>query len=98
MVERSKGSRQKTRKKLKRKKKEKGKIFIKRHINEFESGDRVIIKPDPSFQKGLMHGRFIGKSGEIIKKRGRGYEVLIKDGNKEKIIITYPVHLKKVSK
>ena len=96
MVERSKGSRQKTRKKLKRKKNEKGKIFIKKYIQEFKEGDIVVIKPDPSFQKGLMHNRFIGKSGKIIRKRGRGYEVLVKDGKKEKTIITYPVHLKKV--
>ena len=98
MVERSKGSRQKTRKKLKRKRKEKGKIFIKKFIQEFKEGDKVVIKPDPSVQKGLVNRRFIGKSGEIIGKRGRGYEVLVKDGRKEKVVITYPVHLKKVSK
>ncbi len=97
MVTRSKGGRQKTRKKLRRRASEKGKIFIKKFLQEFQVGDRVVIKPDPSYQKGMPFRRFIGKAGVVIGKRGRAYEIKIKDGRKEKLIISHPVHLKKVS-
>ena len=97
MVTRSKGGRQKTRKKLRRKASEKGKIFIKRHLQEFEIGDRVVIKPDPSYQSGMPFRRFIGKAGTVVGKRGKAYEIKLMDGRKEKLVISHPVHLKKVS-
>ncbi len=97
MVTRSKGGRQKTRKKLRRKASERGKIFIKRFLQKFEVGDRVVIKPDPSYQKGMPFRRFIGKAGVIVGVRGKSYEVKIKDGRMEKLVVSHPVHLKKVS-
>ncbi len=98
MVVRSKGYRRGTRKKLRRKASERGKIFIKRYLQEFKEGDKVIIKPDPSFQKGLPFRRFIGKVGEVVKKEGRAYKIKVNDGKKIKYLITYPVHLLKVKR
>lgn len=81
---------------LKRKKKrEKGKLKLSTYFQEFEIEDRVAIirehSEDPKFPK-----RIQGLSGRIIGKRGKAYLVQLKEGNKEKIHIIKPVHLKKL--
>lgn len=94
MVTRVGGSRRKTRKKFKKNKNQKGKIKISEFFKEFEKGDKVILDAEPSYQKGMYHGKFHGKSGKITGKQGDCYKVEIKDGNKTKTIITHPIHLK----
>ncbi len=85
--------RRKTRHKLKKNYKQKGKISIRQFFQEFKEGDRVVLKAEPAYQKGMYYPRFHGKSGLILNKKGHCYEVLIKDGNKEKLLIVHPVHL-----
>ncbi len=46
-------------------------------------------------QKGMYLPRFHGRIGVVKGQRGKCYEVAIKDGSKEKILIVHPVHLKK---
>ncbi len=84
-----------TRQKFKKNHKDKGKISIKNFFQEFKEGDRVILKVEPAHHKGRYYPRFHGKSGLINGKSGDCYTVLIKDGNKDKQIITHPVHLKR---
>lgn len=91
-----KGSRRKSSHKLSKSVRERGKIEIRYILQEFSKGDRVVIKIDPSFHKGLPHPRFYGKVGEVIDKRGDCYEIKINDGNKEKILIVHPAHLRKI--
>ena len=86
--------RRKTRHKLKKSIKEKGKISISNYLHEFKPGDRIILKAEPAVQKGMYFPRFHGKTGIIQEKQGNCYKVLIKDINKEKTIIVHPVHLK----
>ena len=93
MVKSSKGSRRRTRKKLKKHPRERGIQPLGRIIQDFEEGDLVNIKIDPSVVKGMPHPRFHGHTGRIIGKRGRAYLVQIKDGGKEKILISRPNHL-----
>jgi len=64
-------------------------------MQEFELNDRVYVKMEPGVHKGMVHPRFHGKAGIIVRKQGFCYQVKIKDGNKEKVIVAHPVHLKR---
>lgn len=73
-----------------------GKFSLSRYFASFNPGDRVVLCGEPSIQKGLYHSRFHGKQGIVSAKRGRCYEILVQDGQKQKLLILHPVHLKKV--
>ncbi len=98
MVQRTGGSRRKTRHKFKKRKSDKGKISIRDYLQKFKSGDRVMLFAEPSVHKGLYFRRFHAKVGTIQKDRGTCYEVSIKEGNKPKTVIVHPVHLRKCQK
>ena len=87
------GNRRKSRYKMSKSVSDKGKLHIKRFMQEFESGDKVLLKAYPSYHKGLFSLRFYGKVGEIEGKQGECYKVNIKDGNKAKSCVVHPVHL-----
>ena len=74
---------------------EKGKLSLSRYFQTFEDGQRVLLKAEPSIQKGLYFLRFHGKTGTITGKKGRCYEVSIKDFDKTKKLIVHPVHLRR---
>ena len=90
------GIRKKTRKKFKKPKKSRGKISITKQLQEFNQGDKVCLIAEPALQKNLYHPRFHGKSGIIKSKKGKCYEVLIKDKRKTKKLIVSPSHLKRL--
>ena len=90
------GFRRKTRHKLKKSRREKGKISISRYMQTFKTGDKVLLHAEPAIQKGMYNPKFFGRTGIVKKRDGRCYEVLIKDFTKEKILIVHPVHLKKI--
>ena len=96
MVKKTGGFRRKTRHKLSKPRRKKGKISIKKFFQSFEKGDKVSLNAEPAVQKGMYFPRFHGKTGIIKKKIGRCYNLLIKDGKKEKTLIVHPVHLKKI--
>ncbi len=96
MVQKIGGFRRKTRQKLSKPRRRKGKISVKKFFQTFEEGDKAVMNAEPAVQKGMYFPRFHGKVGTIKKKVGRCYNVLIKDGKKEKILIVHPVHLKKI--
>ncbi|HDI10127.1 MAG TPA: 50S ribosomal protein L21e [Euryarchaeota archaeon] len=96
MVERSKGFRSKTRKKLRKNVRERGMMPLSRIMREHSVGDRVAIVIDPSIHKGQPHPRFHGRTGKVIGKRGRAYIIEIYDGNKRKKIFARPEHLRVV--
>ena len=95
MVKRIGGIRRKTRYKLRKEKRSKGKISITRYFQSFNIGDKVYLGAESAVQKGMYHPRFMGKAGTINGMRGRCYKVLINDMGKEKILVVHPVHLKK---
>ena len=95
MVKRIGGLRRKTRYKLKKSNRTKGKIGITRYFQVFGIGDRVYLGAEPAVQKGMYYPRFIGKTGIVRGKRGNCYEVSINDIGKEKTLIIHPVHLKR---
>jgi ribosomal protein L21E len=75
---------------------EHGKIKFSRYFQNFKEGDPVGVVRElsvqPRFPKCLQ-----GRSGLIIGKRGEYYIVKINDGNKEKVYIIHPIHLKKLT-
>lgn len=95
MVQRIGGFRRKTRHKLKKNVKNKGKISIKNYYQTFEEGDKVHLVAEPAVQDGMFFPRFQGKSGIVKNLRGKCYVVQIKDGNKKKEVIVHPIHLRR---
>jgi len=94
MVQKYRGFRAKTRKKLTQK--PGYRPAITKFLKEFKEDEKVVIALEPSSQKGMPHPRFKGKVGTIICKRGKSYIVEILDGNKVKRLISRPEHLKAI--
>jgi large subunit ribosomal protein L21e len=96
MVQRRGGFRRKTRYKLSRDPRDRGKVSIRKYLQSFKDGERVILKINPSVHGGMYFPRFHGNHGIIRNKRGECYIVEIKDKDKAKSLIVHPVHLTKV--
>lgn len=88
----SKGPRSSTRRKLSKKFGEK--FTVTPYLQDFKPKDRVVIKIDPSSQKGMPHHRFKGLIGEVREKRGDAFVLDVMVGNKVKTVISRPEHLK----
>ncbi len=95
MVQRIGGNRRKTRSKLRKSVRTKGKISVTKYSQKFNEGDAVYLVAEPAVQKGMFHPRFHGKSGIVEGKQGSNYCIKIKDGGKTKILLAHPIHLKK---
>ena len=95
MAQRIGGFRRKTRHKLAKNIREKGKVSLSRYFQKFIIGEKIALIAEPSVHMGMYYPRFYGKSGIVVGKRGRCYEVEIKDGSLTKTLIVHPVHLKK---
>ncbi len=85
--------RKKSRDKLSRTVRARGKSSVVRAIQEFETGAMVHVIIDPSIHKGMPHPRFHGKTGEVVGTRGRAFVLKVTDGNATKTLITLPEHL-----
>ncbi|MFP4401685.1 MAG: 50S ribosomal protein L21e [Candidatus Nanoarchaeia archaeon] len=90
------GFRRKTRYKMRQSISNKGKLPVSKFMQEFEIGERVVLKAEPSYQGGLFFLRFQGKVGDVIKKQGECLLVNIKDGKKAKKCLVHPVHLQRI--
>ena len=83
-MQRSRGFRSKSRRKMTKVVREGRSNPITNKLQKFEEGDLVHITINPSIQKGQPHPRFHGKTGKITDKKG----------NKAKELIIRPDHLK----
>jgi large subunit ribosomal protein L21e len=93
MTKRIGSARRKTRRKMSRSVAEKSRINITAYMQEFKIGEHVVLKADPSYQKGNYHGRFHGKPAIVEGMQGECCVVVMKAGSKEKRLIVHPVHL-----
>ncbi|WP_256300160.1 50S ribosomal protein L21e [Haloarchaeobius salinus] len=89
----SNGPMKNTRNKLKNHPRERGTSPPQRAIQEYDEGQKVHLKIDPSVQKGRYHPRFDGQTGEVVGKQGSAFKVQITDGGKEKTLIVAAAHL-----
>ena len=96
MVKRAGGFRAKTRRALAKRPRDKGKVRITAYMQEFKIGDRVIIAQEPAVHKGMPHPRYKARTGAIVGQQGRVYKVQIQDGGSTKMLLSAPVHLRKV--
>ena len=96
MVKRIGGLRRKSRHKLRKNIRKKGKISLRNYFQALKPGDRVKLCAESGVQGAMYHLRFHGKSGVVSGKRGECYEIKIKNGNKQKNLIVHPIHLKKI--
>ena len=96
MTKRIGGNRRKTRHKLAKNIRDKGKISLAKYFQEFKLGDKVCLLAEPSIHGGMYYPRFHGKVGTIMGRQGKCYQVKIKDVEMPKTLIVHPVHLKRV--
>ena len=97
MVQRIGGMRRKTRQKLSKHARTKGKISIRNTLQTFSNDEFVLLKAEPAVQHGMYYPRFHGKQGIIKGQQGNCYKVEILDGNNKKTLIVHPVHLRKIN-
>ena len=84
----------KTRNKLKNPPRERGTSPPQRAIQEYDEGQTVHLKLDPSVHEGRFHPRFDGRTGTVVGKQGAAYKVEIDDGGSSKTLIAKPIHLR----
>ena len=95
MAKRIGGFRRKTRYKLQKNIRLKGKLSLTRYFQEFQLAERVLLLAEPSIQRGMYFPRYHGKVGKIVGKKGRCYQVSVRDGGQQKTFVVHPVHLRK---
>ena len=90
---RKKGYQMNTRALLRRSPRERGKTTLRKILQSYGEGDKVVVNIDSSVHKGMPHRRFHGRVGVIMSKRGRSYVVHVTQGDATKEIIIRPEHL-----
>ncbi|HMF32046.1 MAG TPA: 50S ribosomal protein L21e [Candidatus Lokiarchaeia archaeon] len=88
------GNHRKCRHVLRKNPRKKGMAPLGRYLQDFEVGDTVDIIIDPSQMKAMPHKRFQGKTGRIVSKRGRCFEIEIKQIHKMKHIFVSVAHMR----
>lgn len=91
----SKGPQRGARGKLSNSPRDRGTSPPQRAVQEFEEGESVHLKLDPSVRDGRFHHRFNGHTGEVIGRQGAAYRVRISDRGKTKTVIAKPAHLRR---
>ncbi len=97
MVQASKGPREHTRQKFRKKPRERGLSAITKAFQVFQEGEKAAIVVDPGIHKGQPNKRFHGYTGTVVARQGRSYIVAVRQGGLYKKIIAAPEHLKKVA-
>ena len=90
----SNGPRQGTRRKLANDPRDRGTSPPQRAIQEYEEGEKVHLKIDPSVPDGRFHPRFDGLTGEVVGKQGSVFKVEINDGGKDKTLLVAAAHMR----
>lgn len=80
--------------KFTKKVREKGLPSTSKFLLQYEKGQEVTIKIDPSVHKGVPHHRYHGDTGKIIKTQGKAYVVRVTKGGQNKKLIVRPEHLR----
>ncbi|WP_265108074.1 50S ribosomal protein L21e [Halosolutus halophilus] len=90
----SNGPRQGTRNKLSNDPRDRGGSPPQRAIQEYDVGQKVHLKIDPSVPDGRFHPRFDGHTGEVVGKQGKAFKIEINDRGKAKTLIVTAAHLR----
>ncbi len=71
----------------------KGKLSIRRYLQKLQTGDKVVLKAQSTYQQGMYFRRFHGKTGTITGKQGSNYLVQIDNFGMIKQLLVHPAHL-----
>jgi large subunit ribosomal protein L21e len=98
MVKSSKGFRSRSRGVCTKKVRERGLPPITRFLREFQVGEKVMVRIEPSDPHGQPHPRYQGRVCTVVARSGRAYRIQFLDGGKRKELIATPIHLLPVPK
>jgi large subunit ribosomal protein L21e len=90
------GAHKRSRRRLALRAGERGKIDLKKHLQSFEVGEKVLIDPSPYNPRNIPHRRFFGINGVVIERKGRAYTVEVIQGTMPKRVDLLPIHLRKL--
>ncbi|HYA57074.1 MAG TPA: 50S ribosomal protein L21e [Thermoplasmata archaeon] len=93
MVKSSKGFRSRSRGTFTKEVRERGLPPVTRFLREFEVGEKVIVRLEPSDPHGQPHPRYQGRTCTVVAKSGRAYRIEFLDGGKRKELVANPIHL-----
>jgi len=96
MVKASKGSRRRTRSKLRKRIRSKGLSPVTRMLESFEAGEKACIVIDPSIHRGQPHPKYHGTTGVVLGAQGSSYLLKVKTGGMYKKVIVNPAHMKRI--
>ena len=83
-----------TREKLSNSPRDRGTSPPQRAIAEYDEGQKVHLKTDPSVSDGRFHPRFDGLTGTVVGKQGAAFKIDINDNGKDKTVIAKAAHLR----
>ncbi len=87
------GKRSNTRRKLKGGKRQ----SVSQLVRTFEENESVQIRIDPSHHSGMPAAKFHGVSGKVSAKRGKVYEVAVKDRKASRTLVVHAAHMKSMT-
>jgi large subunit ribosomal protein L21e len=93
MVKSSKGFRSRSRGTFTKKVRERGLPPVTRFLRQFEVGDKVMVRIEPSDPHGQPHPRYQGRTCTVVARSGHAYRITFVDGGKRKELIANPIHL-----
>jgi large subunit ribosomal protein L21e len=93
MVKSSKGFRSRSRGTFTKDVRERGMPPVNRFLREFEIGQKVTVRLEPSDHHGQPHPRYQGRTCTVVARSGRAYRIQFLDGGKLKELIALPIHL-----
>lgn len=72
-----------------------GKLQFSKYFQKFKEGDKVAVVEEKSLCNNFPK-RIIGRTGNILEKRGKAYVIELNDREMKKKFIIEPIHLKKL--
>lgn len=93
MVKSSKGFRSRSRGTFTKEVREKGLPPVTRYLREYEVGDKVVVRIEPSDPHGQPHPRYQGRTCTVVARSGKAYRIEFLDGGKRKELVANPIHL-----
>jgi len=93
----SKGPRRKSRARMTKSLRERGKLGLSRLLVEYKEGEKVVVDIDPSVHSGVPHRRYQGQVGVVTGKRGKAYLLEISYESKVKKLVALPQHLRRLA-
>lgn len=93
MVKSSKGFRSRSRGTFTKRVRDRGLPPITRFLREFQVGEKVMVRIEPSEPHGQPHPRYQGRVCTVVARTGRAYRIEFRDGGKRKELIALPIHL-----